>query len=73
MGKKRNFIPKQNTHDLLVGTLSMGIPSSVSWNKALGENTLSDSPWALLLYLGMFLASLPNLALRFQLLSRPFV
>ena len=27
-GKKRNFIPKQNTHDLLVGTLSIGIPSS---------------------------------------------
>ena len=27
MGKKRNFIPKQNTHDLLVGTLSIGIPS----------------------------------------------
>ena len=25
--KKRNFIPKQNTHDLLVGTLSIGIPS----------------------------------------------
>ena len=28
MGKKGNFIPKQNTHDLLVGTLSIGIPSS---------------------------------------------
>ena len=27
MGKKRNFIPKQNTYDLLVGTLSIGIPS----------------------------------------------
>ena len=27
MGKKKNFIPKQNTHDLLVGTLSIGIPS----------------------------------------------
>ena len=27
MGKKRNFIRKQNTHDLLVGTLSIGIPS----------------------------------------------
>ena len=27
-GKKRNFIPRQNTHDLLVGTLSIGIPSS---------------------------------------------
>ena len=26
MGKKRNFLPKQNTHDLLVGTLSIGIP-----------------------------------------------
>ena len=25
--KKKNFIPKQNTHDLLVGTLSIGIPS----------------------------------------------
>ena len=42
MGKKRNVIPKQNTHDLLVGTLSIGIPSSVSWNKALGKNTLSE-------------------------------
>ena len=29
MGKKRNFIPKQNTHDLLVGTLSIGIPSNI--------------------------------------------
>ena len=29
MGKKRNFIPKQNTHDLLVGTLSIGIPSVI--------------------------------------------
>ena len=28
-GKKRNFIPKQNTHDLLVGTLSIGIPSCI--------------------------------------------
>ena len=27
MGKKRNFIPKQNTNDLLVGTLLIGIPS----------------------------------------------
>ena len=27
MGKERNFIAKQNTHDLLVGTLSIGIPS----------------------------------------------
>ena len=27
MGKKRNFLPKQNTHDSLVGTLSIGIPS----------------------------------------------
>ena len=27
MGKKRNFIPKQNTHDSLVGTLSIGMPS----------------------------------------------
>ena len=27
-GKKRNFIPKQNTHDLLVGALSIGIPSN---------------------------------------------
>ena len=27
MGKKRNFLPKQNTHDLLVGTLSIGIPT----------------------------------------------
>ena len=27
MGKKKNFIPKQNTHDSLVGTLSIGIPS----------------------------------------------
>ena len=25
--EKRNFIPKQNTHDLFVGTLSIGIPS----------------------------------------------
>ena len=25
--KKRNSSPKQNTHDLLVGTLSIGIPS----------------------------------------------
>ena len=33
MGKKRNFIPKQNTHDLLVGTLSIGIPSY--YNKGL--------------------------------------
>ena len=36
-GKKRNFIPKQNTHDLLVGTLSIGIPKLnmgrwVTWN-----------------------------------------
>ena len=30
--KKRNFIPKQNTHDLLVGTLSIGIPSNFSKN-----------------------------------------
>ena len=73
MGEKKNVIPKQNKHDLLVGTLSIGIPSSVSWNKALGKNTLSDSPWALLLYLSMFLTSLPNLALRFQLLSKAFV
>ena len=27
MGKKRNFLPKQNTRDLLVGALSVGIPS----------------------------------------------
>ena len=27
--KKRNFIPKQNTHDLLVGTLSIDIPSFI--------------------------------------------
>ena len=28
LGKKGiKFIPKQNTHDLLVGTLSIGIPS----------------------------------------------
>ena len=34
--EKRNFIPKQNTHDLFVGTLSIGIPSLVfvspCWN-----------------------------------------
>ena len=30
MGKKRNFIPKQNTHDLLVGTLSIGIRSLIA-------------------------------------------
>ena len=29
MGKKRNFIPKQNTHDLRVGTLSTGILSYI--------------------------------------------
>ena len=26
-GEKKNFIPMQNMHDLLVGTLSIGIPS----------------------------------------------
>ena len=30
MWKKRNAIPcRQNTHDLLVGTISIGIPSAV--------------------------------------------
>ena len=32
MGKRRNFIPKQNTHDLLVGTLSIGMPSNNNKN-----------------------------------------
>ena len=34
MGKKKNFIPKQNTHDLLVGTLSIGIPSNLQFEES---------------------------------------
>ena len=30
MSKKRNAVPyRQNTHDLLVGTISIGIPSAL--------------------------------------------
>ena len=31
MLEKRDSIPMQNTHDLLVGTLSIGIPSLISF------------------------------------------
>ena len=34
--KKRNFIPKQNSHDLLVGTLWIGIPSLLYFRIFLG-------------------------------------
>ena len=35
VGKKES-IPMQNTHDLLVGTLSIGIPSLFLCNQSLG-------------------------------------
>ena len=40
MGKKRNFLPKQNAHDLLVGTLSTGIPSNTR-----SADILQDLGW----------------------------
>ena len=44
MGKKRNSSPKQNTHDLLVGTLSIGIPSYILKEKVgyISDVSISD-------------------------------
>ena len=52
---QRNFIPKQNTHDLLVGTLSIGIPSLNScliqgqWKSVVWWLVKSQSFWVLLM------------------------
>ena len=44
MLEKRNSIPMQNTHDLLVGTLSIGIPSFFSLVSVVHcENALSPT------------------------------
>ena len=44
MLEKRNSIPMQNTHDLLVGTLSIGIPSLFSLVSVVHrENELSPT------------------------------
>ena len=44
MGKKRNFIPKQNTHDLLVGALSIGVPSNNLYFKRVTLRILPSGP-----------------------------
>ena len=44
-GEKRNFIRKQNTHHLLVGTLSIGIPSNkLKKRNLINENALNREP-----------------------------